>query len=86
MAQLKDTTILNTEGFKNVMFDILNKEMLEAAEPVIQEALKKAEKEMRAKLAQKIISVIESDYSIEKMQNRIVITVKQAEKDGRPFL
>jgi len=82
---LSDTNMLNTDGFRKAMFDVLNKEMLEAAEPIIQQALKDAEKQMREALAQKIIAVISSDYSVERMQNQIVITVKQAVKDGSPF-
>lgn len=53
------TTITYGDALVRHTKERLNAEMLEAAEPLIQEALKKIEAEMRRQLAASLISVIE---------------------------
>jgi hypothetical protein len=56
----------------------INEQMKQAAEPVIQQALKDIEVEMRKKLGAMLISLIEQNFRVETRSNDLVITVKQA--------
>jgi len=77
MAQITNS-LINTEAFTEMLFSDLNKSMLEAAEPELQKALKAIEVTMRRDMAANIIGFIESNYSVQTMNNNIVITVRQA--------
>ena len=71
------TNFIDTEAFSKYLLQNINKQMLEAAEPILQEALKKLEIRMREKLATNIISLIEQNYSVERCGNDIRIMVSQ---------
>ncbi len=72
-------SIINHENLLQQLHIDLNKEMMEAAEPFIQESLRKIEIEMRKKLAQNLIALIEYNVSFRTNTNEIYIVVK---KDG----
>lgn len=72
-------SIINHENLLQKLHIDLNKEMMEAAEPFIQESLRKIEIEMRKKLAQNLIALIEYNVSFRTNTNEIYIVVK---KDG----
>lgn len=59
----------------------LNRQMLEAAEPIIQEALKRIEREMRQALAARLIGLIESNMSVERYGTDLRIVIKQAQTE-----
>jgi hypothetical protein len=49
--------------------------MLEAAEPIIQEAMKEIELKLRESLGSFVVGMIEHDFNIYKQQGDLVITV-----------
>lgn len=59
----------------------LNRQMLEAAEPIIQEALKRIEREMRQALAARLIGLIESNMYFERHGTDLRIVIKQAQTE-----
>lgn len=59
----------------------LNRQMLEAAEPIIQEALKRIEREMRQALAARLIGLIESNMYFERYGTDLRIVIKQAQTE-----
>ncbi len=71
LASIIDHNALNEHIFRD-----LNKQMLEAAEPIVKEAVAKFETEFRAQLAHKVLSTIQSNYSVERMGQDIRIIVK----------
>jgi hypothetical protein len=56
----------------------LNAAMIEAAEPLIEEALLKVGREMREQLAKKLLSLIETDYDVMRDGKVVRITIRQA--------
>jgi len=71
---------INTESFKESFLHEMNKSLERAAEPVIQEALKRVEIEMRKAMAANLISVVESYVDFQTMTDRIVVTIRNVEK------
>jgi hypothetical protein len=59
----------------------LNVTMLNAAEPLIQQALQDIERAMREKLAQRLIALLQNDLRINRMGTDLHIVVHQALKD-----
>jgi hypothetical protein len=57
---------------------LLNEAMLQVADPIIQKALQDAERAMRERLAQKVISMVERSYSIERMGDILTIHVNMS--------
>jgi hypothetical protein len=72
-------SIFNVEELSKQLLTHLNQEMKEAAEPILKKALVDIENIMREKMAQRCISIIQNDFSIERMGNDIRIMVKQAD-------
>ena len=71
------------EGFAKRMKLQLNEAMLEAAEPIIQEALATIERKMRERAAAAMISYIEQRTHFYEREDRIVITFdKQENRNG----
>ena len=70
-------SIINHENLLQQLHIDLNKEMMEAAEPFIQESLRKIEIEMRKKLAQNLIALIEYNVSFRTNTNEIYSVVNQ---------
>ncbi len=77
------TQIISKEYVEKMLFDEINKQMKEAAEPVLQRALAEIEKQMRERMARMLIAHIESDFSVERMGADLRITVRQAIPGGR---
>ncbi|HAR39059.1 MAG TPA: hypothetical protein DCS09_11085 [Porphyromonadaceae bacterium] len=69
-------TVINQQGFEEWLRLKLNTEMQAAAEPVIQMALVEVEKEMRKKVAEKIIATITSEMVLERFGPDLRILVK----------
>ena len=75
--------MINLEGFAKRMKLQLNEAMLEAAEPIIQEALATIERKMRERAAAAMISYIEQRTHFYEREDRIVITFdKQENRNG----
>lgn len=77
-------TIINEKYFKEYLGAELNEAMTVAAEPMIQEALKKIEAKMRSALAERLVSRIKSDYDIRYRGEILEIRIRQA--DHREFV
>jgi 3-dehydroquinate synthetase len=69
------TALINQKAFTAMLSAQLNAAMTEAAEPIIQAALKEAEKEMRTQWAAKLVGFIASYHSVQYMRDEILITV-----------
>lgn len=70
--------IINQEYVEKMLFSAINKEMQEAAEPVLQKALAEIERQMRERMAAMLIAHIKSEFSVRIMGNELQITVRQA--------
>ena len=70
-------TIINPKAFEESMLVPLNNAMLEAAEPIVQKALKEMEVRMRKQLASNLISFISQNFSVESFQDQILIRIQQ---------
>jgi hypothetical protein len=57
--------------------------MIEAAEPIIEEAMKAVERKMREKLGSMIIATLEHQFSVQHHQNSLVITVINRSLDAK---
>lgn len=77
------TTTFDMVSLQKSLVSELNQQMLEAAEPIIQEALKRIEREMRQALAARLIGLIESNMSVERYGMDLRIVIKQVQIDQR---
>ena len=75
--------LIDEAAFKEEMGSLLHKGMMEAAEPIIQEVLQVAEREMRAKLAAMLVGYIESSYSMERDGRNLLIRVQLGKGESR---
>lgn len=75
-------SIINDELFAQQMRQVLNDEMLRAAEPVLQKALKDIETEMRKKLAALVVGVVDRSYRLSRDGQSIVIRVDMQAAQG----
>ena len=73
------TTALTDEQFLEGISVAIRDEMIKAAEPLIQEALRTSEIEMRKRLAEMVVGLIQSSYDLECDRRRMVISVKLGE-------
>lgn len=81
MAKLTDPiSLINVEAFRETLHEDLNQSMMEAAEPILQKALKDIEVKMRERMAALIIARIQRDFNVSLRGEEISITVKQAER------
>lgn len=76
--------VLRAEDVSDILGRELKVSMLQAAEPILQKALKDIEQQMREKMASRLISFIENDFVVERMGHDIRIVVKQAHKEAKP--
>ena len=60
---------------------ILREGLLQAAEPILQQALSDIEARMRRELAARVVGMIESDYSVSRMESGLRIEVKFGKPD-----
>jgi hypothetical protein len=72
------TSIINEGAFRDSIIKQLNADLLAAAEPILQEALKKIEVEMRAKMAQRLIAYMDNNFHIERNGMDLRIVIRQA--------
>lgn len=73
--------LINVDELAKILGKELNKSMTEAAEPLLQDALKKIEQEMRKELAGRLISFIQNDFVFDRMGHDIRIIIKQAKPE-----
>jgi 2-keto-3-deoxy-6-phosphogluconate aldolase len=74
------TSIINEPNFVAMLKERMNKEMQQAAEPVIQKALQEIEVAMRKQLAENLIALIDRQFSVNRMGDDIVIHIRQEPK------
>lgn len=60
----------------------LQKQMMDAAEPVIQEALREIERKVRGRVAAAVLTTIEHSYSATRMHNVLEIRVDLGKLQG----
>ncbi len=77
---LTTTSVINERAFIELMKAQLNKSMLEAAEPLIKDALVRMEQAMRKDLAANLIAFIDREFQFNVMQNRIVIEIRRGDR------
>jgi hypothetical protein len=70
-----ETSIFNDEKFLLYIKEKMNHKMEQAAEPIIKEALKKIEEEMRKELAANLISFMDSSFAVERYGQDIRIII-----------
>lgn len=70
--------IINQDALAKHIMEQINKEMLTAAEPAIKAAMENVEKEMRKKMAESLISFVESSFSMERFGPDLRIIVKRS--------
>ena len=75
------TNWINAENMAKALKEQMNKEMLEAAEPIIQQAVKNAEKEMRFRLSAMIVSLVENRFDVFRDGRDICIKVLSIPRD-----
>lgn len=74
--------IINPEAALSAIKERLNAEMLKAAEPLVQAAVKAIEVAMRERLAAHLIAYMDKSYSIARHgQDLHIIVRRDAEKD-----
>ena len=71
------TGLLNTDMALKIIQDGMNEEMVKVAEPIIVDALKKIEAEMRLKLGGMVIGLIDYYMECESDRDTIRITIKK---------
>lgn len=76
------STIINAEQFSEVMGKVLHEEMIKAAEPFIQSALKDIEVELRRKIAVMVLGQIQTDYDVVNNGMVVHIRVNLSGKEG----
>jgi hypothetical protein len=75
------STLINVESFKSILGKEITKGMLEAAEPVLQQALRDIETAMRKDLARMVTGLIESNYDISRNGHLLLIRVQLGGKE-----
>ncbi|HDY87983.1 MAG TPA: hypothetical protein ENH82_07720 [bacterium] len=70
--------IINMNQFEKVFRELLNHSMIQAAEPILQQALQDIEAAMRKELAKNTVELIEKNYDVTMRRDELVITIKQA--------
>jgi len=69
--------IINSDLFFKQIGEKLNDEMIKTSEPLVKKALEEIEKEMRKSLGAMLIKFIESEFSLERFGNDLVIKIRQ---------
>ncbi|MFY2599420.1 hypothetical protein ACOTHJ_21395 [Achromobacter xylosoxidans] len=70
------SNLFNEAAFDEVFGAQLHHQLVQAAESVIQAAIKEAEAEMRKALAVAVVGMIQKNYSVQRMGHDLVITVR----------
>ena len=74
------STFINADKFVENLAASMNAEMVAAAEPIIKRAVEEAEREMRRKIGQMCISLIEHSFAVERFGTDLRILVHQVPK------
>ena len=74
-------TTAHPDGFLQAIKQALNEQMMAEAEPLIQKAVAEFERDMREKLAAKLIAQLDERYSIDRFGSELRITVRDAYKE-----
>ena len=74
---MSNTSYIDTEKFTAHIKEGLNAAMVEAAEPLIKEALVKIEAEMRKNLASNLIAMLDADIVFDRLNTDIRILIKR---------
>ena len=69
-------TWINVENMMRDLRAQMNKELQEAAEPVIRKAVEDAEKEMRRRLGTMFVALLDHSFSMERFGDELRILVK----------
>lgn len=75
-------SLINDEEFSRILKRELNAQMLEAAEPIIKQAIASAETEMRKRLASILVSLVDRSYRMERMGHDLVVRVDMGKPAG----
>ena len=70
------STLFNKEAFEAQLGRVIHSELLLAAEPLVQQALKEIEDALRKRLAGMVVGFITTEYSVERDQRAILIRVQ----------
>ncbi len=76
------TSLINAKHFTATLRKNLIEDMMKAAEPIIEQAIEKARVEMRKRLAEKVVGLIDQSYQIERNGVDLRILVKLAPSVG----
>jgi glutamate racemase len=76
------TSFINEEHFVRTLREHLSKEMIEAAEPVIKEAMAQAEREMRKRLGSMVVGLLATHYNVMRDGRDLLIRVQMEAKPG----
>jgi hypothetical protein len=69
-------SLINSDAAVSLLLQTMNKEMVAAAEPVIDKALADIEKVMREKLGSMVIAYLDNYMEVERMGNTLRILIK----------
>lgn len=78
---MSDQNLFTVEAFRKNIADHMNTNLQDAAEPLIQKALAEIEMTLRAEVAKFVIASIDQQFSVERMGQDIVVTVRGFGKD-----
>ena len=71
------TGLINKEAFAEMMRKAMNEEMMKAAEPILEKALKDIERTMRNRLGGLIVGYIEHHMEVDRHGEALRILVRQ---------
>jgi len=73
---MASTIMLAPEAIKSHLIEKMNREITESVEPVIQEAVKEAERTIRKRVGVMIISLLESSFDVRRNVNELIIRLE----------
>lgn len=73
-------TFFDEKRFLDALSDRLSTEMIVAAEPLVKEAVRKAEVEMRKRLAEMVVGMVASSYDVYRDGQNLMIRVHMEPK------
>jgi hypothetical protein len=83
MAISTTPPLINQDAFLARLSDQLNEELVAAAEPVVQQAVKDAEAAIRKRLGVAVVGLLEQYYRVERHGQELRITVRHDWPNGR---
>lgn len=73
-------SIFRDQEVSELIKRLLNQELIAAAEPIIQKAVAEFEKEVRKKLAVRLVGMVDESYSMEQHGRTLTIRVQMPER------